>query len=73
MNRIRNEAARIKYHVTTHKFAYVASVAAIAAAALQQRNIRQFNEFLDEKGIDKDEFYNPEFYAEKQAAKELAA
>lgn len=57
--------SKIKNHVASHKAAYVAGAVAIVAVALQQRNRKLFDEFLDEKGIDRDEYYNPELFAEK--------
>jgi hypothetical protein len=57
---------RIKNHLKDHKFAYTASAVAIAAIALQQSNARAFLKFLDEKGIDRLEYLNPEMLAESQ-------
>lgn len=57
---------RIKNHVKEHKVAYAASAVAVAAIALQQANLRAFFKFLDEKGIDRLEYLNPEMLAESQ-------
>jgi hypothetical protein len=70
METVAQKTYKIRKHVATHKAAYVAGAVAVAAIALQQRNIREFNAFLDEKGIDRDEYYCPEYYEEKQAIKE---
>lgn len=67
MSNIKAIPSKIKNHVVSHKAAYVAGAVAIAAIALQQRNRKLFDEFLDEKGIDRDEYYNPELFAEKTA------
>jgi hypothetical protein len=63
-NKIKSGAHTVKNHVATHKAAYAASAVAIAAIAVQQRNLAEFYAFLDEKGIDKLEFINPEAFAE---------
>lgn len=57
---------RIKNHIKTHKFTYVASAVAIGAIALQQMNTRLFCEFLEEKGIDPLEYLCPEMFIESQ-------
>ncbi len=56
---IKTIPSKIKNHVSTHKAAYVAGAVAVAAIALQQRNQKVFNEFLDEKGLT-EEYYTPE-------------
>jgi hypothetical protein len=66
-NKIKTRATSVKDHVKSHKAAYAASAVAIAAIALQQKNLNDFYAFLDEKGIDKLEFLNPEAFAEMQA------
>ena len=68
MNTLKQTPNRVKNHVKSHKAAYVAGAVAVMAIALQQRNLNTFNEFLDEKGIDREEFYCPEAYQEKQNA-----
>lgn len=62
---VKSVALKAKNHVASHKFAYVATGVAIAAIALQQRNVKDFYKFLVEKGIDPEEFYCPESFAEK--------
>ena len=57
---MKNKARKTVHFVKTHKFAIAASVVAIGAVALQQRNLREFNAFLDEKGIDRREYYTPD-------------
>jgi hypothetical protein len=49
--------SKIKNHVATHKAAYVAGAVAIAAIALQQRNQKDFNKFLDEKGLTEEYYF----------------
>lgn len=63
-NKIKSGATTVKDNVMTHKAAYAASAVAIAAIALQQRNLKEFYAFLDAKGIDKLEFTCPEAFAE---------
>lgn len=58
-------ARKIKNHVQSNKFAYAMTGVAIGAIALQQSNRKAFYAFLVEKGIDPEEYYNPEYYAEK--------
>lgn len=64
-NNVKSIAIKAKNHVATHKAAYVAGAVAIAAIALQKRNVKDFYKFLEEKGLDPEEFYCPESYAEK--------
>jgi hypothetical protein len=65
-NTIVKTAKSVKKHVEENKFAYVASAVAVAAIALQQSNRVTFYKFLEEKGIDPEEYYCPEAYEEKQ-------
>jgi hypothetical protein len=58
----------LKEHFKAHKGAYAMTAVAIAAIALQQSNRRSFYAFLEEKGIDPEEYYCPESYEEKQVA-----
>jgi hypothetical protein len=64
MNKIKATALRVKNHVSSNRWTYVASSVAVMAIALQQANNRSFQAFLTEKGIDPLEFYCPEYYAE---------
>ena len=59
---------RIKNHVGRNKVAYAMGSLAAAAIALQQSNTKAFYRFLESKGIDPEEYYYPEGYAEKNAA-----
>lgn len=74
-NRIKSTAVAVKNHLTTHAPAYVLTSIAVAATMVwvETSRAKDLKEFLETKGIDYDEFVNPEFYAEKQAAKELAS
>lgn len=65
MDNAKQTLKKIKNHVTANKVTYVASTVAIAAIALQQKNRKDFNEFLTSKGIDPEEYYCPEAYEEK--------
>lgn len=67
MNKTKETLMKIKNHVASNKAAYVMSVVAVSAIALQQRNRVMFDEFLTEKGIDLEEYYCPESYEEKNA------
>lgn len=64
-NAIKSKTVSVKNHVKRQKAAYAMGAVAITAIALQQSNLHAFNEFLTEKGIDLDEFYCPEAFAEK--------
>lgn len=66
-NKIMSIPSKVKNHVAAHKGAYVAGAVAIAAIALQQRNRKDFDKFLTSKGIDLDEYYLPDYFAEKNA------
>lgn len=60
MTNVKQIPSKLKNHIVRHKAAYVAGAVAVAAIALQQRNRKEFDKFLDEKGIDKTEFYTPD-------------
>lgn len=64
LNKIKSSATAVKDNVKNHKAAYAASAIAIAAIAVQQRNLKEFYAFLDANGIDKLAFINPEALAE---------
>jgi hypothetical protein len=63
-NKIKTGATSVKDHVKRHKGTYAASTVAIAAIMLQQKNLKDFYAFLEEKGIDPMEFLCPEALAE---------
>lgn len=63
-NRIKSTAVKAKNHVKNNKGAYTLAVIAAMAIRLQHRNLKDFYEFLEEKGIDPMEFYNSEYYEE---------
>lgn len=65
--KLKATALRVKNHVVRQKYAYGFATLAALAMWTQQRNMKVFNEFLIEKGIDPLEFYNPEWYAEKNS------
>ena len=56
-----------KENVKNNKAAYLFGALAISAIGLQQRSRQEFDRFLDEKGIDRDEYYNPEYFEEKNS------
>lgn len=60
MNRVKNAVVSVKNHTKNHKATYAAGAVAIAAIALQQSNLRSFYKFLEERGINPQEFYYPE-------------
>lgn len=64
METIKEKARRLKNHIEANKFGYGMLALAIAVAAIQQKNLKDFNEFLEEKDIDPMEFYCPEAYEE---------
>lgn len=63
-NTIKRIPARIKNHVKHNKMAYAMGTVATLAIVLQQANVKSFNRFLTEKGIDPMEYYCPEYYEE---------
>ena len=65
MNRIKKTAVSVKNHVKSHKAAYAMGLVAAGTIALQQKNLKDFYAFLEEKGIDPEEYYCPESYEEK--------
>lgn len=64
---VKSVPVKVKNHVVAHKGTYAMGAVAVAAIALQQSNRKAFYAFLDEKGIDPEEYYAPESYEEKQA------
>jgi len=68
MNTLKQTPKKVKNHLAANKAAYAAGAVAILAIALQQSNRKAFYAFLEEKGIDPEEYYCPEAYEEKQAA-----
>ena len=60
MKTVKDTTIRIKNHVSRNKVAYAASSVAVLAIWLQQTNIKHFTEFLEEKGINPDEYFLPE-------------
>ena len=64
MEDIKNTLTTIENHVATHRAKYATAVTAITAFALSRRAVKQWNEFLEEKGL-LDEFYLPEMVSEK--------
>ena len=65
MNRIKKTALSIKNNVKSHKAAYAMGLVAFGAIVLQQKNLKDCYAFLEEKGIDPEEYYCPESYEEK--------
>lgn len=63
---LKSIAIKAKNHVKNHKFAYLMTAVATAAVVGNQRNIKGFTSFLEEKGIDPTEYFCPEFYEEMQ-------
>lgn len=59
MTSIKKTAISVKNHVSTHKAAYALGAVALAAIALQQRNLKVTNEFLKEHGL-YEEYWTPE-------------
>jgi len=64
MDRIVQTAVSFKNHVKRNKVAYLMTMVAAGAIALQQSNVKAFYAFLEEKGIDPIEFYSPEYWEE---------
>lgn len=64
METIKEKARRLKNHWENNKFGYGMLALAIAAVALQQKNLKDYYAFLEEKDIDPMEFYCPEAYNE---------
>jgi hypothetical protein len=67
MNYIKDKAIKVKNHVVRNKVTYAVGAVAVAAIALQQSNKNAFYKFLETKGIDPQEYYYPEGFAEKSA------
>jgi hypothetical protein len=65
-NKLKETATKVKNHLLRQKFAYAFGAIALGAVVLQQSNNKSWTEFLTSKGIDPDEFFNPEAFAEMQ-------
>ena len=63
-DRIKSALVTVKNHVKDNKFGYAMAGVALGAIALQQSNRRAFDQFLETKGIDPIEYYNPEYFVE---------
>lgn len=59
MNSVKQKAISVKNHVTRNRGRYGVAIGFTAGLALNRRNVRVWNEFLEEKGLT-DEFYLPE-------------
>lgn len=64
-NRIKQTAVSARNHIHRHRGKYAAAATLIAMLELQQISNRQWVSFLEEKGIDPDEFFCPEYFEEK--------
>lgn len=62
--RVKSKAVSVKNHVIRHRGKYSAGTTALVFLWLMIYRANEWTEFLVEKGIDPDEFFNPEFYAE---------
>lgn len=58
MDPVKNALHKTKEFVTNHKTAVAVAITATAGLVIIRRNQREFNEFLDSKGLT-DEFYAP--------------
>jgi hypothetical protein len=59
--KLKDKANKVKWHIKRNKGTYIASTIALAAIALQQRNLRTFDAFMTEKGIDHRDFYTSDW------------
>lgn len=71
MDKFKSALNKAKEVAKNNKAAIAAGFVALGAIALQQRNRKAFDAFLDQKGIDRDEYYTPEYYEEKKQMEEL--
>jgi hypothetical protein len=67
MNAIKIGVQKVKDHVKAHPVVYTAVTTALIAGVIMNRNGKEFEKFLIEKGIDPDEYFIPEEYEEKLA------
>lgn len=74
MNRIKKTATAVKGHFTKHAFAYVTTSIAVASAMVwvETSRAKQVEQFLTSKGLDYEEFVNPEYYNEIEEGGEAA-
>jgi hypothetical protein len=68
LNTVKDKAISVKNHVYRHRGKYSALATLIVMLEMQHISGQQWTAFLEEKGIDPQEFFCPEAFAEKTLA-----
>lgn len=67
---LRNRIEQFLDHLERNKWAYIVGVLGAVGWVANYRQVKGIDEFLDEEGIDRDKYWAPEAWEEKQALKE---
>ena len=68
--KLRNRIEQFLDHLERNKWTYIVGVLGAVGWVANYRQIKGIDEFLDEEGIDRDKYWAPEAWEEKQALKE---
>ena len=66
----RNRIEQVLDHLERNKWTYIVGVLGAIGWVANVRQVKGVNQFLDEEGIDRDKYWAPEAWEEKQALKE---
>ena len=61
---------KVKRHFERNKWTYIVGVLGAVGWVANYRQVKGVNQFLDEEGIDRDKYWAPEAWEEKQALRE---
>lgn len=64
LSSVKKKAVSVKNHVRRNQVKYAIAGTAMVFMYIQYKASEQWSEFLEEKGIDPMEFFNPEYFAE---------
>jgi len=66
LNTVKKTAVSAKNHIHRNRGKYAAGATFVACTAMHMTAVKQWNAFLEEKGIDPTEFLCPEYFEELQ-------
>ena len=67
---LRNRIEQFLDHLERNKWTYIVGVLGAVGWMANYRQVKGVNQFLDEEGIDRDKYWAPEAWEEKQALRE---
>lgn len=67
---LRNRIEQFLDHLERNKWTYIVGVLGAVGWVANYRQVKGIDEFLDEEGIDRDKYWAPEAWEEKQALRE---